>query len=306
MSVTPITFGAGWSGEVVAGGTEGARADASGRALPTVEQWQTLLGPLADDPASLSGYTLLKYSPRGEVFRARLVWDRRSLEVVCRRSRVLSFWRRLGGPLSPSREQRNFARGQALLQAGIETALPLARIERRRPQRRACLVTEFVPDLIDLNQVVLACLPKLDARQGRAVKDAIIDRVVDLVSRLERSGLYHRDLKASNILLRRWDGSGGPVGVLLVDLDGIRRGGPAGLSRRWQPLVRLAASLTGSAAATRSDHCRFLRAYLGGMGLPLGMWKQRFRKLRRRVDRYVRRARGRKMGKLDGYTGDRD
>ena len=88
LRVTPLALGSGWSGGVAAGGSASGSVDSTGPVLPTVEQWQTLLGLLVDDPASLSGYTLLKYSRSGELFRARLVWADRSLEVVCRQSRA--------------------------------------------------------------------------------------------------------------------------------------------------------------------------------------------------------------------------
>jgi hypothetical protein len=116
--------------------------------------------------------------------------------------------------------------------------------------------------------------------------------------------LTHRDFKASNILLDKWDGVGGQANVWLVDLDGLGRRKFAYGVRRWESVVRLAASLLGYTAVTRSDYCRFLQAYLARMGSPRTDWKLHFRKLSRQARDYVQRAGRRKAHKLDGYQGD--
>ena len=144
-------------------------------------------------------------------------------------------------------------------------------------------------------------LSQLEAPRQRQVKSALLAAVVDLCARLEADGLYHRDLKASNILLADWVGRDGPVRPYLVDLDGVLRRPRWRAARRWRPLVRLAASLADHVSITRTDYARFLKAYLAVSGERSEDWKPRFRSLGRQMDEYVRRARLRKTDKLDGF-----
>ena len=177
-------------------------------------------------------------------------------------------------------------------------------MKRRSPHREAWFIAQFVPDLVDLDQVVLRLLPQLGRGRERTVKAAIVAAIVGLLERMERGKLVHRDLKASNILLENFDGVGGPPTVWLVDLEGLHRRRVISASRRWHPIMRLAASLLAYTSVTRTDYCRFLRAYLTRRDKPEATWKRHFRQLAAQADDYVRRARRRKTHKLDGYTGD--
>lgn len=294
----------GWSGRVVTRRPGAVPQDGIRSNLPTIDQWPPFLSQLTLDPAALPGYAVLKYSEHGEVFRAQIGVGDSALDVICKKRSVRGFSDGLINALRGSREQRNCDRAMMLLEAGIPTALPLAVVKRRRPRCEAWLVTEFVPGLVDLDEVVLRLLPRLERRHVRRAKDAIVKAVVGLLEQMARHGLTHRDLKASNILLDNWDGAGGPANVWLVDLDGLGRRRFAYGVRRWEPVIRLAASLLGYAAVTRSDYCRFLQAYLAQMGSPRTDWKRHFRGLSRQARAYTQRAGRRKAHKLDGYPGD--
>ncbi len=304
FDTTVIELPEGWSGRVVTRRPGTVPQDGIRFNLPTIEQWLPFLNLLTSDPAALPGYTVLKYSEHGEVFRAQLTVGDGALEVICKKRHVRGFPDRLINALRASREQRSCDRALMLLEAGIRTALPLAVAERHRPRCEAWLVTEFVPGLVDLDEVVLRLLPRLEPRHRRKAKDAIVKAIVDLLEQMARHGLKHRDLKASNILLEHWDGAGRPVDVWLVDLDGLHRCKFAHRVRRWDSVMRLAASLLGYTAVTRSDYCRFLQAYLTRMGWSQADWKGHFRKLSRQARAYTQRAGRRKTHKLDGYPGD--
>lgn len=305
-SFARIELTGGWSGEVLTGaepldrGLEGTGC----HRLPTAEQWPSLLERIVSEPSVLSGYTLLKYSKHGEVFRARLPFGDDALDVVCKQSRVHGFLRELASRFRPTREKANFGRAIALLKMGIRTALPLARLERRSPRREAWLVTRYIEGLVDLDQVALALLPRIEAASAHGVKESIIDVIVEFVVALEKKGLAHRDLKASNILLERWDGGGERVRLWVVDLDGLRTGKRRIVPRRSQPLMRLAASLLGYSAVTRTDYGRFLKRYLIRTTGSTESWKRRFRALASQTREYRRRAGRRKSHKLDGYAGE--
>ena len=159
-----------------------------------------------------------------------------------------------------------------------------------------------MPDAVDLDQVALALLPRLEPERQRHVKDAIIRALVDLIDRMTKRGIGHRDLKASNILLTHWDSREEPAYAWLVDLEGLRLRGVFG-ARRWQPLIRLAASLRCYSSVTRTDFCRFLRDYLARTGRGRDERRRLLLGLSEETTAYLRKAQRRKTGKLDGYNG---
>ncbi|MCK4657932.1 MAG: hypothetical protein KAV82_00280 [Phycisphaerae bacterium] len=299
VHVKSLSLADGWAALVVTG-VGGAAAAIE---LPAVDDWRVLLERLSDDPTALPGHAVLKWSEKGVVLRARLEWAGKSVAVVCKRSRVRGFRRRMFAAWRPCKERVNFERGLALLRAGIATAFPLAVLQRRGSCAEAWLITEFVEDVVDLDQVALVLLPQLEPSRQRAVKNAIIEALAGLCDLMHRHGFSHRDLKASNILLTNWDSRKATVRPCLVDLEGLRLRGAMSARRRRQPLIRLAASLLGYTTVTRTDFCRFLQAYLTRSGIGTERWKQHFHELAKQASNYTRRAQRRKTDKLDGYTG---
>jgi len=270
--------------------------------LPSADNWRAWLAQLVADSAALPGYATLKYSKSGEVFRARIGGENeKPLEVVCRFSRSGG----VGDSIlnRASRGRRNFRRAVQLLHAGIDTAIPLARMERIARPRSSWLVTEFVGDVVDLDQIVLTLLSHLDRNAVRKVKATLTGALVELFARLDGARLYHRDLKASNILFTHWNGREGPARTMLVDLDGLHHRRWWNGRRRWQPLIRLAASLRDYPALSRTDFVRFLHQHLSRVGTPTADWKACFRRFAREAAGYAQRSQRRKSHKLDGFTG---
>lgn len=299
----PIRLPGGWTGRVLTKRPLGAPTGFGHGGLPELGHWERLLARLLDDPTALSDYEVLKHSDKGEVFRARFSWQDSFLNVVCKQSRTRGFWRGLAARWRESKERADFDRGLALIRGGIATALPLAVIGRKSPVPEAWLITEFLGGAVDLDQLILTKLPRLAPNRRHAVKNAIIKAVADFFVCLHQRGFHHRDLKASNIILTNWESRGEPVCVWLVDLEGLQAEGSSSEQNRWQPLMRLAASLLGYAMINRSDYCRFLKAYLARAGFPRESWKERYRSLAAQAADYLRRSQSRKTHKLDGYTG---
>jgi hypothetical protein len=90
---------------------------------------------------------------------------------------------------------------------------------------------------------------------------------------------------------------------MLVDLDGLHPRRWWDRRRRWQPLIRLGASLRDYPGLTRTDFARFLHRYLSQIGRPKAEWKTHFRRLTRDATEYAQRSQLRKTHKLDGFTG---
>lgn len=273
--------------------------------IPNNDQWSSFFQQLVSDHTSLSGYALLKFSKASEVCKAQCDTNRGSIHVVCKQSRPVGLMKKLMQWGRPLREQKNFNRGLSLWQAGIGTARPLAYIEHKSSPRRAWLITEFLPDLLDLDQWLLSLGSLSDPSKVYRSKKSITHEVVNIFITLQRHGWHHRDLKASNLLLSDQQSSEKSIPVHVVDLDGLHKYRWCTAKRRFQPVVRLAASLRDHPTVTRSDTVRFLQAYLEKSGQPIESWKTIFRTLDRRVSHYLAQSMQRKHHKLDGYTGDR-
>ena len=279
-------------------------ATAASAHLPPAKEWVKPLTQLVTDPDSLPACATLKHSKTTQVFRTRLAFASGPIDVICKRTQTKDPFGRLVGRFVRSRAHKNRDRALQLLRAGIDTALPLALIERTIAPQAAWLITEAIPDAVDLDQVVLMCLPRISQQRARAVKKALIAVLVEFFHRMESHDLHHRDLKASNFLITNWDSASGEPRIWIVDLDGLSsRRRYSGRARR-QPLMRLAASLLSYSSVTRTDYARFLKSYFSQTGATHNEWKRRFHELQQRATTYVRRARQRKRNKLDGYTGD--
>ena len=204
----------------------------------------------------------------------------------------------------PSRAWRSWQAGQDLASRGIPTPQNLAFLARRRPFRSDPLFW-FLPHETYLMTVkeepastcstyVGKVLPSLPAD----VRRARIRRLTTALSRLVRSlherSLSHRDLKASNILIRT-DAIEAEDRLSLIDLVGVRLRHPIPRRRRAQNLARLAISLGDVPGGTRTDALHFLRLYLPWGLSPLNDWKRFWRSIARAMK--TKRSRNLKRGR---------
>lgn len=301
FDVARVDIGGGWSGRVllVSRGTDGGAPAAP--ASDTLAEWRELLTTLVRDPGALPDGVVLKHSRTALVLRAGVRVGARRLEIVCKRSAARGTVGGLVRRVCGSRESRNWKRAFALLNAGIGTALPRAILERSGRSPEAWLITEAIPEALDLDGVMSWHLYDLDARRAWSVKRALSERLVALCARMRDAGIRHRDFKASNVLITDWLGAAEGPRLWLVDLDGLGRHARRGSASQWRSITRLAASLAGASSLTRGDAARFLRGYLATCDGSPADWRRHWRRLAPRVAGYNRRARLRKRGKLDGF-----
>ena len=292
----------GWTCHAALPAGEGDRGDFVHPIRDNEPGWREFLLDLIRDSAGPPGCEVLKWGMDGQVLRGWIAMMGVGRQVICRQHRPAGGLKRIAGLFRSTPERKLLERAAWLLEAGIATARPLALLERGGFDKAGWLITDEVPDAVDLDQFVLTILPRLEPGDRRNAKRALGAALATLLEQLERRGLYHRDLKASNILLTDWCDVA-RLRLWIVDLEGLRRRGWWG-GRRWQPVVRLAASLLDYATITRSDFGRFLRVYLDRAGIPKTQWRARFGELGRKARVYREAARRRKQGKLDGYLGE--
>jgi hypothetical protein len=294
----------GWRGRVfvaAAGRIAGSRA--AGMQLKTsdwVELWPTIM----ERGFARGGENVIKYSAGGQVSRIVVPLGGKSIGLICKRSFPRGPIGKLASLLFTSRAWRSFQQARRLLEAGLNTALPLLVMHRRRTGiwRESLLVTEAVAGAVDLDRACQVELRRISGTRLYFAKAELTRSLVKLAAGLHALGLYHRDFKAPNLLVAGLTAEEQPLGVVLVDLDGLRkRGGLVG-KQVWQPVMRLSASLAEHAIITRTDRMRFLQLYLRTMGLPISAAPGYWRMLEAWSRRFLKKQQATRRGKLGAYS----
>ncbi len=299
LDFEPISLAGGWSGHVLVNWRLADGTVSTESFQPSVDDWRESLERLTSDWTSMPACETLKSSRTAETIRCTMRLCSKPIDVICKhhvastRNEAVA-WRFFG-----SRERRTWNVGLELLRQGVPTALPRVVIERRRPRAEAWLVTEAIPRAIDLDSVLNWHLHSLALDRRFLVKSCLTRKLSELCARMTRSGIAHRDFKASNIVAGDWDSVG--VRLWLVDLDGVRCRRSLRRDDR-RSIVRLAASLSDSASVSRQDCARFLRQWLAALDGAQDGWRHLYREMARDVGRYNAAAKRRKHGKLDGFT----
>jgi tRNA A-37 threonylcarbamoyl transferase component Bud32 len=88
----------------------------------------------------------------------------------------------------------------------------------------------------------------------------LLSKVAQLVREMHARGIWHRDLKASNILVQKKVPDGEKL--YLVDLDSVRIKKRLDRKEKIRDLARLNASLVSTTTVSMTDRLRFLQYYL--------------------------------------------
>ncbi len=160
-----------------------------------------------------------------------------------------------------SRGKRTWKTAHALLAREISTPLPVAFGEKRRMRvlRESFCITQNIAQAVPLSGLFR------EAGSGSAAECAVdksnlIRAAALLVQMMHERGIWHRDLKAANILVQRTTGGG--TTLYLTDLDGIRIRDTVRPAERIRDLTRLNRSLLSIPALSTRDRLRFLQCYL--------------------------------------------
>jgi tRNA A-37 threonylcarbamoyl transferase component Bud32 len=235
---------------------------------------------------------LIKDSRTTTVARTTLSVQGRPTSVIYKRFNRKKWIDPLLTLFRPSRAWRSWQSAQHLVSRGIPTPQNLAFIAKRRPWRwmpllswlshETYLVTIEQPHSSTLADHVRQRFPALPEPVRRAQIRGLSLALARLIRTLHERSLSHRDLKASNILIRdQQTGEPSRFDLSLIDLVGVSLKHPLPESRRIQNLARLHLSLAEVPGRTRTDTLRFLRAYLpGGLGRR-DVWKRWWRRIER-------------------------
>lgn len=176
-------------------------------------------------------------------------------DLVVKEHVPLGPWGRVRDRLAPYRHVTGWRNARRLLDLGVDTATPLAWL------RREGRVFALYEDLTRLDRLDLTAF-RLYAEPETASRNRLRDRVADWLGGLHRRGIYHGDLKGSNVLVRE---DVDPVSLPLIDTDRVAFfPGPVDDRRRVKNLAQLGASMP--VMVTQRERLRFIRRYADVFG----------------------------------------
>ena len=232
--------------------------------------------------------------------------------VIFKRFRVTSWKDPLASLVRHTPAMRSWIHGQGFRERGLPTAQgPCSVVLHRQAfgmYQEGYLLTEKIDHAADLHDYIATLQPLPQPRRQQLLRQ-LVENVARTIRHLHQRQLSHRDLKAANILVRRWDAPTHEPSaysqdihnllympespVWLIDLVGVERFQELRQSRRVQNLSRLNASFHDSQKVTRTDRLRFLLTYLNCGAFGRCDWKTWWKLVDRATQRKVRRNRRR-------------
>jgi glycosyltransferase involved in cell wall biosynthesis len=187
---------------------------------------------------------VLKDEPKIKVVRRNFkIFGGPELSIVIKCFRYPSLFRRLGFLFAQSPATRSL-RGSLLLERyRVATALPIAALEERSWKKlgTSYYFAQEITDGYSLPALWRDVLPTLDRREASRISRMVLMEIASLWHQLHSLGIYHSDLKGSNVMVRRSEGSRWES--FLVDVDRVRKSRRMGWKKRVKNLVQFYSTL---------------------------------------------------------------
>lgn len=263
-----------------------------------------------DAPFRRTDVRVLKDSSSSTVIEMQFPINGVMRPVIYKRFHVCAWKDPISSLFRPTPAMRSWVHGQGFRERGLATARPFAVLHRSSfgMLHSGYLLTEKIDHAYDLHDFVDSLASLAPERQSK-MRHKMIERVARTIRDLHVRQLSHRDLKAANILVRKWDAPAGepssysqdvenllyvPESVVwLIDLVGVDRFGTLSRSRKVQNLARLNASFLGGRRISRTDRLRFLMRYLNFGAFATGEWKTWWKEIDRATRKKVEHNRRR-------------
>ena len=225
----------------------------------------------------------IKNGSKTQLARATLRSPRGAeLDVVIKKFRH-RFPRRLGFFVAPSPALRSLAGALLLRRKGFHTPAPVAVLDRRgwRHTGTSYYIAEDLKDSSTLRELWRGGFSSQPPMRRFRLGRAVVGDLARLLYRLHAEGLYHHDLKGSNILICDWDMD--RRRFYIVDLDRVQERRRIPLSKRIKNLLQVRSGMWSP-----RERILFFRKYVELIGIPKAEGKQLIRdllvaRLKRRV-----------------------
>lgn len=246
-----------------------------------------------DMPLRTNVHETVKVGGTALLVRTDFPVENRRISAAYKRVRRRNWWKVLTGFFRTNRQLRTWRLGRQFLEHNITTPRPLAVVVPRWYQIgvEAYLAIEWVEGARNLRQVALS-LSQFTSTTRRTFTRAAATGIGQLIARMHEARISHRDLKATNLLLRKTTCG---VETYVIDLDGAKHHHwRLSWHQRLCNLARLELSSRELPAISNTHRLRLLQAYLAVSAAPKPHWKTAWRQLSeiagRRALRPKRRA----------------
>lgn len=214
----------------------------------TPEDWQREWPRLLERIESGRAAEVIKSTRSGEVLADAVRIGGEDVEVIVKRPRRKTLWRRVNAVARPGKARRSWFKAWKLIIRGFPAEWPLLLMERKRLGYTldSVLVVAKVPGPTLANADLDALCP--------GAREALFRRIGRTIRRVEREGFSHFDSKSSNWIVMN-DAARGPVPVM-IDVDGVRH-------YRWDGfgIRRLLRSMKGHPQYTPADSLHLCQGY---------------------------------------------
>jgi hypothetical protein len=202
---------------------------------------------------------VLKEGKRSSVTLLRFPWEGKQYSLCCKQYSLPTWPIKLRASLLPSRSRRSFDAARHFLQAGIQTARPLAVIEKRccGILQESFFLMEDISSLPGMPEYIARNFSPPLSKDLLRRKKQFIEDFARFLREVHQKGVYQTDFKTTNIFVEEFPG--GTTGFWLVDLDQVVFSRRVSLRRRLKNLCQLNTSLP--AVITLEDRLRFYRSY---------------------------------------------
>lgn len=184
--------------------------------------------------------TTLRERPKSKLFRCSAEGPRGSIHnLIIKRVRYDSWFRRLGFLFAASPAFRSLRGALILEERGLATPLPIAAVEARawRDLGTSYYIAAEVERSQSLRALWQTALPALPRARTLALRRRVLEEAARLCHRLHAHGIFHQDLKGTNILLQ--DEAPGGHRLFLVDVGDVRERSRLRWRQRLRNLLQL-------------------------------------------------------------------
>jgi hypothetical protein len=258
-----VKLPSGWAGLVALSDSKGSRFTAAGWAESLADINQLCTGGVKKKSAIVKDIEV----------------DGHKISVAIKRHTTGSGPRNTARSFAKPKAIRNFNTAAKLLTNGISTAHPLAAIERKNGP--ATLESIYISEYLNDSQELYFFMRDhfADSEDKLELKKSIFSQIGRIFAALHKAGLWHRDAKASNIVV--YKENDGEYKAALVDMDGIKRYCFRKNEQRYRWFSKLAATIEGAGTINMSDHLHCFNVYCRLSGIDETKRDEMFKKLMR-------------------------
>ena len=252
-------------------------------------QWRGDIGEILLDPVKLRDGGILKKESR-----SKALWEKdvtvqgEKKKLIIKHYKRKRGWRALKYILRPSQAIRSWRGAFALEMRNVHSVKAIAALERRDYLHRL-LDSYFIAEKISgVDNLVRYVAKQKEWDEASREKDIFIQRLALFIRRVHLLGVYHGDMKATNILVKT--DADKKFDFILTDLDFIHVDSYLSQRQMARNFLQLNKSFLDVSRVTIRDRHRFLRYYFGPYrsNAVRPMWKRLSRKAERNLKAHRR------------------